>query len=313
MGSMWRPVFLYLARSNNVRQLSTRLGVARQVALRFVAGESLTDAIAVTRDLNRRGAVAEIDYLGENVSARDQADAAANVYLDLLDRIGETHAEAQVSLKLTQMGLDLDPGHCLENVERVVTRAEQRGNFVWIDMESSDYTDRTLDVYRDLRARHANVGVAIQAYLHRSKADVDGILSIGGTVRLCKGAYLEPPEVAFADKRDVDRNFTVLAEMLLCSRHRQAIATHDERIIDRVNRFARENAIDKQGYEFQMLYGVRRDLQMRLLREGYQLRIYVPYGNEWYPYFMRRLAERPANLLFLLSNVVRETGSRAAA
>ncbi len=310
---MWRPVLLYLSRSTSVRQLSTRLGLARQIAFRFVAGETVADAIAVSRELNRGGAGAEIDYLGENVAERSQAEAAADTYLGLLDSIARERADAQLSLKLTQMGLDLDPALCRQNVERVVARAAEQGNFVWIDMESSEYTDRTLRMYRDLRLRNANVGVAIQACLYRSKSDVSSLLSEGGTIRLCKGAYLEPPHLAFPDKRDVDRSFSVLAELLLCSRRLQAIATHDERLIDQVIGFARNNGVDRQSFEFQMLYGVRRDLQQRLVRAGYRVRVYVPYGSEWYPYFMRRLAERPANLLFVLSNVARETGSRAAA
>ncbi|MHB0869346.1 MAG: proline dehydrogenase family protein [Chloroflexota bacterium] len=312
MGSLWRPALLYLSRSKAFRRLTTGAGITRRMALRFVAGDRLDDAIAVGREINRRGAEAEIDYLGENVTAPGQAEASANVYLELLERIATSAVGAQLSLKLTQMGLDLDPALCRQNVERIVNRASELGNFVWIDMESSDYTDRTLEIYRELRSRHSNVGVAIQSYLFRSKSDVLDLLAVGGTVRLCKGAYLEPPGVAFAEKGDVDRSFVVLSEMLLCSRRLQAIATHDERMIERVIRFAGDNDIDRGVYEFQMLYGVRRDLQERLVAGGHRLRVYVPFGSEWYPYLMRRLAERPANLAFLLSNLAREGRGRGA-
>ncbi len=278
--------------------------------MRFVAGERLEDAIAVSLELNRQGAGAEIDYLGENVQNWRQAEAAVGVYLRLLDRIAAEGVDAQVSLKLTQMGLDLDQERCLTGVRAIVEKAAGQDNFVWLDMESSNYTDVTLEAYRKLRAEHPNVGVAIQAYLYRSETDVRDLLSMEGTVRLCKGAYMEPPEVAFPDKKDVDRSFVHLAEMLLLSRRLQAIATHDENMMRRVIRFARASGIPPQDYEFQMLYGVRRDLQRRLLREGYRLRVYVPYGSEWFPYLMRRLAERPANLLFILSSIAKEAGSR---
>ncbi|MGE5620229.1 MAG: proline dehydrogenase family protein [Sphingomonadaceae bacterium] len=312
MDSLWRPALLYISRSKALRRLTTRSGVSRRMALRFVAGERMHDAIDVTREINRRGAGAEIDFLGENVATTVQAEAAAKVYLELLEQLSAAGVEAHVSLKLTQMGLDLDPASCRRNVERVVESAEERANFVWLDMENSDYTDRTLAIYRDLRARHSNVGVAVQAYLYRSKADVQDLVARGGTVRLCKGAYLEPPDVAFANKSDVDRNFMVLSKILLCSRRLQAIATHDEKMIRRVVRFARANGIDRDRYEFQMLYGVRRDLQERLVAEGYRLRVYVPFGREWFPYLMRRLAERPANIVFLISSIARESRSRVA-
>ncbi len=306
MDSIWRPMLLYLSRSNTLRQMTMRAGIARQVALRFVAGETIDDAVAVAREINRRGAGAEIDYLGENVAEQSQADSSAAVYRELVDRIAREKSDAQLSLKLTQMGLDLDPELCRRNVGSIVDRAAEKGNFVWIDMESSEYTDRTLEIYRELLSRHSNVGVAIQAYLYRSKGDVEELLSRGGTIRLCKGAYLEPPHVAFADKRDVDRSFGLLSELLLCSHRLQAIATHDEKMVSHVIQFAREKGIDRDSYEFQMLYGVRRDLQEQLVREGYRLRVYVPYGSQWYPYLMRRLAERPANLMFVVSNLARE-------
>ena len=286
--------------------MTTTHPLARRIARRFVAGETIEDALAVTRELHRRGAGAEIDYLGENVHSPEQATASASAYLELIDRLTTVGTEAHVSLKPTQMGLAIDPELCFRNVTEVVERAAAPETLVWLDMEASEYTDRTLDLYRRVRADHENVGVAIQAYLHRSKADVQALLSVGGTVRLCKGAYMEPASVAIQDKTGVDNNFMVLADMLLSSRRYQAIATHDEKMIRHVVKFARANGIDSAAYEFHLLYGVRRDLQLRLLREGYRVRIYVPFGQEWYPYFMRRLAERPANLVFLVSSLARE-------
>jgi len=307
---MLRPALLYLSQNGLLKQLSTRVGPARRAAMRFVAGERLEDAIAVSRELSRQGASAEIDYLGENVRSRKQAEAAAGVYLRLLDRIATEGVDAQVSLKPTQTGLDLGQEICLANLKRIVETAAGLGNFVWLDMEGSGYTDLTLEIYRQLRAEHSNVGVALQSYLYRSEKDVQDVLAMGGTVRLCKGAYMESPRVAYPRKADVDRNFVRLAEVLLSSHRFQAIATHDQNMVVRVVRFARDNGIPPRQYEFQMLLGVRRDLQQRLVREGYRLRVYVPYGSEWYPYLMRRLAERPANLLFILSSVAKEAVSR---
>ena len=303
---MWRSFFLRLSANSWMRRAVAGTGLGRKLALRFVAGESLYHAIAATKEVNRRGASAEIDYLGENVMERQQAEAARDAYLQLLEGIADSGVDAQVSLKPTQMGMDLGPKLCRENVERIVDRAAARGNFVWIDMEGSAYTDRTLDLYRDILSRNRNVGLAIQAYLYRSREDLDDLVARGGTVRLCKGAYREPPTIAFARKSDVDLSFRALAETLLSSGRFQAIATHDEKMIRHAVQYARARGIDSQAYEFQLLHGVRRDLQERLLREGYRVRVYIPFGDEWYPYFMRRLAERPANLLFVLSNVARE-------
>lgn len=307
---MWRPFFLQLSANPWMRRTVTGTGVGRKLALRFVAGESLDDAIAATKEVNRRGASAEIDYLGENVTERQQAEAAGEAYLQLLDGIAASGIDAQVSLKPTQMGMDLGPKLCRENVEKIVARATAHGNFVWIDMEGSAYTDRTLQLYRDILSRHPNVGLAIQAYLYRTREDLQDLMARGGTVRLCKGAYGEPSTIAFPRKSDVDLNFRALTETLLSSGRFQAIATHDEKMIQHAVEYARARGLDRQQYEFQLLHGVRRDLQEQLLREGYRVRVYIPFGDEWYPYFVRRLAERPANLLFLLSNIAREASSR---
>jgi proline dehydrogenase len=300
---------LRMARSDLLRRIAGGSGPTRRIAYRYVAGETPAAAIDVSRTLNESGMAVEIDYLGENVRDEDSARSACQVYLGLLESVAARGVEAEVSLKLTQMGLDLDFEFCLQNVRRVVDRASELGNFVWLDMESSEYTDRTLRIYLILRTQTASVGVAVQSALYRSKGDVRRLIDAGGTVRLCKGAYLEPATVAYQRKRDVDRNFALLTEMLLASGRRQAIATHDDRLIRYTIRHARSRGIGNELYEFQMLYGVRRDLQRRLVREGFSVRVYVPFGEYWYPYLMRRLAERPANLLFFISSVIREAGS----
>lgn len=305
---MWRSVLLFLSTNPLARRLATRNGAARRIASRFVAGETMSDAIEVACRLARHGYAVELDYLGENVRDRQQAEAARDSYLFLLDRLHEAGVEAHVSLKLTQMGLDVDEGLYMAGVEAVISRARSLGGFVWLDMEGSGYTERTVAAYEILRRSHPNVGIALQAYLYRTVADLKHVLSIGGTVRLCKGAYSEPQFVAYRHKADVDERFESLEEMLLASGSFQAIATHDPVMITHAADFAKAQGIDGQVFEFQMLYGVRRDLQEALLAEGYRVRVYVPFGEEWYPYFMRRLAERPANLLFLLASLMRERG-----
>ena len=303
---MWRSWFLYLSTNGVSRRLATGNGLAWRIASRFVAGEKLEDALTAALELKHRGAAAELDYLGENVASRQQAEVSRNEYLRSTDRLAAAGVDGHVSLKLSQMGLDLDEDLCRTNVEAIVSSAETLGIFVWFDMEGSNYTDRTLEYYSRVRKAHPNVGIALQAYLYRTVADVSRVLSIGGTIRLVKGAYLEPHSLAYPSKKDVDLNYQRLSEVLLSSRDYHAIATHDEWMISHVIDYAKASQIDRQQFEFQMLYGVRRDLQERLLAGGYRLRVYVPYGVEWYPYFMRRLGERPANLLFLLGNLARE-------
>jgi len=303
---MWRAVVLAVSGNPAFRRLVTRSSIGRRMALRFVAGETLDSAIAAARELNLRGAAVELDYLGEHVREREQAAQVVETYVNILDEIASSRVESHISLKPSQMGLELEDDLTYTNLKRVVQKAASYGNFVWIDMESSDYTERTIKLYEKLRARFDNVGLALQAYLHRARADVESIVSINGTARLCKGAYSEPPEVALRHKSDVDSNFALLSEILLSSRQYHAIATHDEKMIAHAVEFARANGLDKRSFEFQMLYGIRRDLQSLLAREGYRLRVYVPYGEQWYPYLMRRLAERPANLAFLLRSLATE-------
>ncbi len=304
---MWlRHLLLTLSRRQRLQSLITSLPVARHMARRFVAGETLDEAVAVIRRLNERGLMATVNHLGENVNSEAAASASAEAYLAALDAIAARGLKSHISVKLTHLGLDLGDELCYANLERVVAHAAAQGNFVRIDMESSAYTQSTIDLYRRLRRAHENAGLAIQAYLYRSRADVESLIEEGiAHLRLCKGAYDEPPSIAYPDKRDVDENLFQLARMMLQPTARArgaypAIATHDERIIRRVRAYAYHHHIPPGAYEFQMLHGIRRELQWRLADEGYQVRVYVPYGPHWYPYLMRRLAERPANALFFL-------------
>lgn len=305
---MLRQAFLLLSRNRLARRLTRELPFARDAARRFVAGETIEDAVRAVRALNRRGLLATVDYLGEAVRSEAEARAAADVYIRVLDRIAIEMLDANISLKLTQMGQDIDDGFLRHNVGRVMDRARQHGIFVRFDMESSAYTQRTLDFFRALWAEgYRNVGVVIQAYLYRSEADVRALVELGARVRLCKGAYDEPASIAFPTKREVDASFVRLMKILLAHGNYPAIATHDERMIRATQEFARARGIPPTAYEFQLLYGVRRDLQNRLAAAGHRVRIYIPFGEAWYPYLMRRLAERPANVAFLLDALVRES------
>jgi proline dehydrogenase len=278
---------------------------ARKLSTRFVAGETLEEALAVARRLNGEGITVTLDHLGESVTNLEEAAAARDTYLRTLDAIHAGGIDGNVSLKLTQFGLDLSTEQCLSNVDQLVRRAREVNSFVRIDMESSEYTDRTLEIVAELFARHGSTGTVIQAYLLRSRADIERLNAAGIRVRLCKGAYLEPQGVAFPHKVDVDRNYRELTELLLLKGTYPAIATHDEAMIEHTRRFAVEHKIARDSFEFQMLYGIRRDLQRRLVAEGWRLRLYVPFGRAWYPYYMRRLAERPANVFFILRNLFR--------
>jgi len=280
--------------------------LARRLSTRFVAGDTLDQALNVGRDLNSEGISLTLDHLGESVTSLEEAAQARDVYLRALAAIQQTGVRANVSLKLTQFGLDLSAADCRANVEQLVQQAAAANSFVRVDMESSDYTDRTLDLVHDLHARHKAVGVVIQAYLYRSRKDVEELCRRAIRVRLCKGAYLEPPGVAFPRKRDVDRNFVELMKLLLDRGDYPAIATHHEALIEETKSYAASKKVARDAFEFQMLYGIRRDLQRKLIREGYRLRLYVPFGQAWYPYYMRRLAERPANVLFILRNLLRK-------
>jgi len=278
---------------------------ARRLSTRFVAGETLAEALAVSRKLNSEGITVTLDHLGESVSTPQEATEARDVYLRTVDAIREAGIHGNVSLKLTQFGLDFSYEQCRANVELLVQRAAEYHTFVRVDMESSDYTQRTLDLVTGLHARYGSVGVVIQAYLYRSKADVEMLCARGIQVRLCKGAYLEPATVAFPDKAAVDRNFVELMKILLDKGVYPAIATHDEVTIEQTKAYAAARQIARDRFEFQMLYGIRRDLQRKLIAEGYRVRLYVPFGKAWYPYYMRRLAERPANVIFILRNLFR--------
>ncbi len=271
-------------------------------ARRFVAGEELNEAIPAIKNLNEKGIMVTFDHLGENVTSEEMARAAADSYLEILDVIDKEKLNSNVSIKLTQMGLDLGDDFCFTNVSRIVEKAKKLNNFVRIDMEGSQYTQRTLDITYRLFEKYKNVGVVIQAMLIRSENDIRELNKRGIRVRLCKGAYKEPESVAFQKKEQVNENYVKLMKMLLMEGNYPGIATHDEKIIEECKRFVSENKIDHSRFEFQMLYGIRRDLQVSLVKEGFNMRVYVPYGKQWFPYFYRRLRERKENVFFVLKN-----------
>jgi proline dehydrogenase len=277
----------------------------RRMAHRFVPGETLDEAIAAARVCNSQGMMVSLDYLGENISSTADAQRARDAYLEIFERIAQENLHANVSCKLTQLGLDLSVEFCEGLVLSIVERAAAYENFLRVDMEGSVYTQRTVELVKRVRARNAAVGTVIQSYLYRSAGDVADLLAYGCRMRLCKGAYKEPPEVAFPKKSNVDANYIHLMQLLLPSGVYHGIATHDPAMIAATIRFAAANKISKDNFEFQMLYGVRTDLQRRLVSDGYRLRIYIPYGRDWFPYFMRRLAERPANVAFFARNLLR--------
>jgi proline dehydrogenase len=301
-----RQGFLTLSNSKRLQHFAMGNPLARRIARRFVAGEELDEAVDAIRALNAKGITATFDQLGESVTVEQEARAAAQSYITLLERIQQTGIRSNASLKLTQMGLDLDTEFCYENVRPVIEKARDLGNFVRIDMEGSVHTQRTFDIFYRLHdAYPANVGIVVQSYLYRTWNDVDELIARQARVRLCKGAYNEPPSVAFPQKADVDRNYARLMHKLMAKGNYPGFATHDVRLINHAKQFAKEQKIGNERYEFQMLYGIRPQLQEQLAREGYNMRVFVPYGQEWYPYFMRRMAERPANVLFILSNLVK--------
>jgi proline dehydrogenase len=300
-----RSFFLFLSRQKYLRRWMETSAAARRLATRFVAGETLDDALAVGRRLNAEGITITLDCLGESVTSLEEAARARDVYLATLEAMRQAGIEPNVSLKLTQFGLDLSADACRDNVGQLVRRAAEIGGFVRVDMESSEYVDRTLTLVADLHARYGAVGTVIQAYLYRSRKDVEKLCEQRTRVRLCKGAYLEPASVAFPKKQQVDENYAELAKLLLESGTYPAIATHDEKMIAAAKAHAAARSLPRDAFEFQMLYGIRRDLQRRLVAEGYRLRLYVPFGKAWYPYYMRRLAERPANVFFVLRNLFR--------
>jgi proline dehydrogenase len=301
-----RSFFLFLSRRKWLRSWLETSSLARRLSSRFVAGETLDAALAVSRKLNAEGITVTLDHLGESVTSLAEAAEARDVYLATQRTIGESGIQANVSLKLTQFGLDISPAACTDNVGQLVRHAAETQSFIRVDMESSEYTQRTLDVVKDLHAKYGAVGVVIQAYLYRSRKDIEMLNERGIRVRLCKGAYLEPPDAAYQKKKDVDANYVELMKLLLDKGTYPAIATHDERMIAATKAYAAERKVARDAFEFQMLYGIRRDLQRQLAGEGYRLRLYVPFGVAWYPYYMRRLAERPANVFFILRNLLRQ-------
>jgi proline dehydrogenase len=311
---MMRTGLLWLSEQPQVFRFVRRNGIARRFASRFVAGETVDTAIAAVGELNQRRIRATLDLLGESVLDARDAELARDTYLQMLDRIAEAGVDSNVSLKLTQMGFDIGEAACFSNLSAILDRARVHQSFVRIDMEGSAYTQRTLDFFfqRLFPEYGPHVGVVIQSCLRRSGADVERLIEARARVRLCKGAYLEPADVAYPDKVDVDRAYLDLMERLMERGTYPALATHDPRIIGRARAFAAARKIDPARFEFQMLYGVRRDLQEGLRKAGFNVRVYVPFGTQWYPYLMRRLAERPANIAFILGNVVREAVSRSA-
>ncbi len=315
---MFRSLFISLSHVRWAQDTITRAPISRNMARRFIAGETLDQALEAIRKLNAAGINATLDCLGESVSERGAAETARDEYLRAIDAIDRAGARANVSIKLTQFGLDIDRDFCLENVRQLVARARERGNFVRVDMEDSAHTDITLGMLRDLRQEFDNVGIVLQAYLFRTEADLEAVTAAGVPVRLCKGAYQEPADVAFPEKRDVDLSFIKLTRYLMdaSAAHQPAdpggrrpalaaLATHDVAMLHAIKRHAERSGIARDRFEIQMLYGIRRDLQEEMAREGYAVRAYVPYGTHWYPYFMRRLAERPANVWFMASNLLR--------
>ena len=306
---MLRAAFLWLSEQPRIFRFVRKNRLARKLASRFVAGETVNEALATVRELNSSNLSASLDLLGESVLHAEEAQRARKTYLDVLERIHGANANANVSVKLTQMGLDIDEQLCIGNLRAIIGKAKQYDSFVRIDMEQSSYTAKTLQLVTDVfYPEFGNaVGVVLQSYQRRTLADVEAMIALGARVRLCKGAYQEPEDVAFPRKSDVDANYIACMEHLLERGNYPGIATHDVAIIDHAKAFAKQKGIPAARYEFQMLYGVRRDLQYRLRREGYNMRVYVPFGTHWYPYLMRRLAERPANIAFITTNILKES------
>ena len=305
---MLRALFISLSESRSLRAFAEKSIVGRRVSTRFVAGTEIEDVLRATKSINQNGATVSIDNLGENVTNAEEARASAQVYHTLLDAISKQGLQANISVKLTHMGLDVDEGLAHELVGGLVAKASSLKNFVRVDMECSPYTQRTLDFVHQLHREPANqgaVGTVIQSYLYRSEKDVNDLLAAGIRIRLCKGAYKEPPEIAFQKKSDVDGNYVKLMKTLMTSGIYHGLATHDERIINEAKAFATREKISPDAFEFQMLHGIRRDLQQQLVKQGWRMRVYIPFGTEWYPYFMRRLAERPANVFFIARNLFR--------
>ncbi len=305
---MLRQSLLFLSGSDTAKKILIGNPVTRAMSRRFVPGEGVDDVIAAAGEANAAGLTVTANYLGESVRSEESARAAADIYVDLLDKIAGEGLAANISVKFTQLGQDIGERFLQENLGRVLQRAADAGTFIRFDMESSAYTRRTLDEFESLWSDGwRNIGVVLQSYLKRTEGDVARMIQLGARVRLCKGAYAEPPEVAFQDPRQVDASFVSLMKRLVSEGNYPGIATHDERMIDATVDYVSREGIGKERFEFQMLYGVRRDLQRELRDDGYNVRVYIPFGDAWYPYLMRRLAERPANVLFMAGSVVKES------
>jgi proline dehydrogenase len=303
-----RPAFIALSQNRQLRRFAESSRLGRQLSGRFIAGMSVSDVLLAAEALNRENIPVSLDSLGENVYTEQEAHRSADIYHQLLDAIQRRGLQANVSLKLTQMGMDIDPDLARRITCELVDHAAAADTFVRIDMEGTPYTQATIDMTRAIHnspARAGRIGTVMQAYLYRCQEDIRTLLADRIRIRLCKGAYQEPPTLAFPEKKDVDANYVNMMKILLTSGVYHGMATHDEAIIDATKKFVQERGIDKRSFEFQMLYGVRRDLQHSLVKEGYNMRVYIPFGTEWYPYFMRRLAERPANVLFIAKNLLK--------
>jgi proline dehydrogenase len=310
-GTLSRTFFSLLARSQILKKLASKYGARRPTsfARRFIAGESIPDAIAAAQALHARGLTHTLDFLGERATSLALADEATREYLRLVDAVSAARIDRNISLKLTQLGLDIDKACTVDNLRKILERADPLGFFVRIDMENSPNTAATLDIFKTLwHHGHRQIGVVLQAALRRSERDLEEINALGARVRLVKGAYQEPRSVAYQKKSEVDESFARMLQVLIRDGHHPAIATHDEHMIDLALSLAREHRVAADRFEFQMLYGIRRDLQSRLAKKGYQIRVYIPFGREWFPYFMRRLGERPANIMFVIRGIVSESG-----
>src|SRR5712691_6517567 len=300
-----RSALIYLSQQEGLKEFASRFRPFKKLTTRFVAGETIDEAVEAIKLINADGCTASFDHLNESVTGQAEAEAEVREYLQILEQIDATGIRSNVSIKLTQFGLEIDPELAYRNARRVVEDAARRGNFVRVDMEGSKVTQATIDLFKRLRAEFGlnDVGIVVQSYLYRTMDDVRDLLKIPARIRICKGAYNEPPDVAYPDKKDVDNNYIRVMQLLPSSGVYHGIATHDPKMIDATIDFAQREGIGKDAFEFQMLYGIRRDLQDQLARNGYRMRIYVPYGKHWYPYFMRRLAERPANIWFVMKNL----------
>lgn len=304
---MLRELFIALSENRRLRSFAENNKIGKKMSRRFVAGETIADLIEATVAVNKLGAHVSVDNLGENVTSREEALQSKALYLQLFDEIEKRNLDANVSVKLTHMGLDVDPQLARESVCEMLARAVQINSFIRVDMEGSPYTQRTIDFTRELHRQPGaagRIGTVLQSYMHRTEQDAKDLCAEGIRIRLCKGAYREPESIAFQDKKDVDANYVRVAKFLVKSGTYHGLATHDEAIINEIKRWSQQEGVSKNAFEFQMLHGIRRDLQEKLVKEGWQVRVYVPFGTEWYPYYMRRLAERPANVWFILKNLI---------